>query len=282
MIAMVDKALLGFIGGSGTLSLNFPQDLEDSSFIILKQEIIYETPFGDSPPFNLFQVKGKTEYTALGCRMHGWRSGVTRARASQQVFWVFKEAGVKKVFSEGGVGSLNHLLDPRDIVVPHDYIDFSLRRVVELGTNQLLIMRQALCPYLRALLLRAAEAKPINRVFKRGIYAVTDGRHFESPSETQMLRQWGADIVGQSLCPEVYLAREIGACYAGLHLVVNYGEGIVQDWQHEELSDIYYNEAPRVARILAEVMKEATFGDNSCTCGELRKPTLLKKVYGSK
>ncbi|WP_371381647.1 hypothetical protein [Sporomusa aerivorans] len=29
-----------------------------------------------------------------------------------------------------------------------------------------------------------------------------------------------ADIVGQSLCPEVYLAREISVCYAG-HTGVN-------------------------------------------------------------
>ena len=46
--------------------------------------------------------------------------------------------------------------------------------------------------------------------------ANTDGRHFESPAEIAMLNGH-ADIVGQSICPEVYLAREIGACYAGLY-----------------------------------------------------------------
>ena len=50
--------------------------------------------------------------------MHGWRRGVKRADASLQMFWVFAEAGVRKVIADGGVGSLNHLLDPRDVVIP--------------------------------------------------------------------------------------------------------------------------------------------------------------------
>ena len=49
--------------------------------------------------------------------MHGWRSGVTRADASRQVFWTFREAGVKRIISEGGVGTVNHLLDPRDFMI---------------------------------------------------------------------------------------------------------------------------------------------------------------------
>lgn len=32
----------------------------------------------------------------------------------------------------------------------------------------------------------------------------------------------GVDIVGQSLCSEAYLAREISVCYARVDLVVNY------------------------------------------------------------
>ncbi|MFZ5752921.1 MAG: MTAP family purine nucleoside phosphorylase [Bacillota bacterium] len=275
----VPPALLGFIGGSGTLGMNFPQDLQDESLEFLEEGLVYKTPFGESPPFTLFQVRGKEDYQVLSCHMHGWRSGVTRAQASRQVFWVLREAGVKKVISEGGVGSLNHLLDPRDIVIPHDYIDFSLRKDVDLGTNQLLIMRQPLCPQLRDLLYRTAEAYPLKRVFSRGVYVVTDGRHFESPSECQMLKQWGGDIVGQSLCPEVYLAREIGACFAGLYTVVNYGEGIVKAWEHRELAEIFHQDAPRIGKILGQAMKELTFGECGCECQDLRKPTLLNKVY---
>lgn len=60
-------------------------------------------------------------------RMHGWRSGTTRADASRQVFWVLREAGAARVLAEGGAGAVNHLLAPRDLLVSNDYIDLSLR-----------------------------------------------------------------------------------------------------------------------------------------------------------
>ena len=149
------------------------------------------------------------EKRVLTVRMHGWRSGVTRADASRQVFWVFREAGVKRIISEGGVGTVNKLLDLRDFIIPDDYLDLSVRKDVMLDGRYLLIMRDALCPEMREALIRATKKRFDGRVFTRGTYAVTDGRHFESPAEVAMM-SGHADIVGQSIAPEVYLAREIG------------------------------------------------------------------------
>lgn len=205
------------IGGSGTLSGDFPLGAEDPGVKLLADELTFETPYGLSPVFRLFGVDDRQ---VLTCRMHGWRSGVSRADASRQVFWVLREAGVKRIIAEGGVGTANHLLDPRDIVIPDDYIDLSLRKDVGLEGKYLLVMRDPLCPEIRETLRQAAEKLHGGRIFPRGVYAVTEGRHFESPAEVAMLRGH-ADIIGQSLCPEVYLAREIGACYAGLYFVVN-------------------------------------------------------------
>ena len=82
----------------------------------------------------------------LTCRRHGSRRGVSRADASRQVFWVLGQAGVKSILAEGGVGAVNHMLDPRDIVIPHDYIDVSMRKDVNLDDRYLLVMRESLCP----------------------------------------------------------------------------------------------------------------------------------------
>jgi 5'-methylthioadenosine phosphorylase len=211
--------------------------------------------------------------------MHGWRSGVSRSDASRQIFWLFREAGVKKILAEGGVGSVNHLLDLQDMVIASDYIDQSMRKDVGLEGHYLLIMRQALCPHLRDELIHAAEKRPLGRVFRRGVYAVTDGRHFESPAEVAMLKGH-ADIVGQSICPEVYLAREIGACFAGLYTVVNYGEGVVKDWEHDELSHIFYEDADKIGQILLDTISHMD-DKQVCQCADLRKPTLLKEIYGA-
>jgi len=271
----IPQAEVAVIGGSGTLSLDFPAGLHRPDVELCRRDMVFDTPYGQTPPFILFRLGDKQ---VLTCRMHGWRRGVSRSDASRQIFWLFQEAGVKKILAEGGVGSVNHLLEPRDVVVASDYIDQSMRKDVGLEGHYLLIMRQALCPCLRDELIKAAENRPLNRVFCRGVYAVTDGRHFESPAEVAMLKGH-ADIIGQSICPEVYLAREIGACFAGLYTVVNYGEGVVKDWQHSELSKIYYDDADKIAHILLDTISNIQDG-RVCECLNLRQPTLLKDVYG--
>ena len=136
----IPKAAFGMVGGSGTLSSDFPRHVQDADVEILEEELRFETPYGISPVLRLFRVE---ERRVLACRMHGWRSGVTRADASRQVFWVFREAGVSCVLSEGGVGTVNRLLGVRDLVVPDDYLDLTVRKDVMLDGRYLLVMRDA-------------------------------------------------------------------------------------------------------------------------------------------
>ncbi len=268
----IPGAGLALIGGSSTYSMNFPEDLDHEDISILNEGAVFRTPFGDSPPFKFFRWGEKT---VVSVRMHGWRPGVSRGAASQQVFWVFREAGVKKIIADGGVGSVNHLLKPRDLIIPSDYMDFSMRKDVGLGGPYLLTMRQPVCPEIRAALLDASEKLYRGRIFDRGIYAVTDGRHFESKAEVVMLGRAGADVVGQSMCPEVYLAREIGACYGRVDMVVNYAEGVITDWDHDELKDIFYGLSGKVAAIVLDALGRLG-PDQICGCPELRRDTLLK------
>ena len=82
----------------------------------------------------------------------------------------------------------------------------------------------------------------------------------------------------ESICPEVYLAREIGACYAGLYFVVNYGEGLVKKWSHQELEDIVYDDAPKIGKIILDTIRQMP-AEGHCECQDLRKETLLKDIY---
>lgn len=271
----IPAAAYAVVGGSGTLSSNFPANVKADDVEILADNLRFETPYGESPAMRLFRVGEKCVLTV---KMHGWRSGVTRADASRQVFWVFREAGVKRIISEGGVGTVNKLLDLRDFIIPDDYLDLSVRKDVMLDGRYLLVMRDALCPEMRKALIAATKKRFDGRVFTRGTYAVTDGRHFESPAEVAMLNGH-ADIVGQSICPEVYLAREIGACYAGLYFTVNYGEGIKEKWSHQDMADIFYDDAPMIGEIILETIRNIDAEERKCECLSLRKETLLKDVY---
>lgn len=273
----VPAADFGLIGGSGTLSFDFPAGLEDPRVEVIARDLVFDTPFGRSPAFTHFKVTGaQGGREALAVKMHGWRRGVKRADASLQVFWVFAQAGVRKVLSDGGVGALNHLLEMRDVVVPDDFIDLTIKQDIYVRGDHLLIMREPVCPSLHDdLVAEAAESFP--RVFRRGTYLVTDGPRFESPAEVDYMKRLGGDIIGQSFAPEVFLSRDIGACFAGIYLVVNYAEGVVRDWEHAELKAAFFEESERVSRIVLDVMADTDM-DGGCRCMEYRKPTLLTKA----
>lgn len=269
----VPPAAFGVCGGSGSLSSAYA-DLGDDRVEVLADGLVFDTPFGRSPAFTHLRVTGPNgPRDALAVRMHGWRRGVKRADASLQTFWVFHEAGVRKVLADGGVGSLNHLLDPRDVVVPNDFIDLTARQDIYVRGDHLLIMRDPVCPDLhRHLYLAASEA--FARVYPRGVYLVTDGPRFESTAEVAYMRRVGGDIIGQSMSPEIFLARDIGACYAGIYMVVNYAEGVVREWEHAELKAIFFEESGTVARCVIDTIASAGL-DAACECAQLRRPSLL-------
>jgi 5'-methylthioadenosine phosphorylase len=270
--AEVPSAALAVIGGSGSLASGFPGGLHPDARQV-EDELVIATPWGDSPPFTLFEIGGRS---VLSVRMHGWRRGVSRGRASRQVFSVLHRAGVRRILSDAGVGSLNHLLDPGDLVVVDDFVDQTTDRdrYGLVAGGHLLIMRDPVCATGREALLSAARAvAPERRLFTRGTYVVTEGPRFESPAEVRYLQTMG-DVVGQSFCPEVWLARDIGACYAGIYLIVNYAEGVVREWEHAELARMFADDAELMGRILLTALASLP-ADDACHCRDLRKPTLL-------
>jgi len=269
----IPRVDFGVCGGSGTLSKPYSQ-YADERLEVLAEDLVFDTPFGRSPALTHLRLTGvRGTRDALAVTMHGWRRGVKRADASLQTFWVFHEAGVRKVLADGGVGSLNHMLDPRDIVVPTDFIDLTTRQDIYVRGEHLLIMRQPICPALHHDLYLSASER-FARVFGRGNYLVTDGPRFESVAEVDYMKRLGGDIIGQSLAPEVVLARDIGACYAGIYIVVNYAEGVVREWEHAELRDIFFDESESIAACVIDVLADADL-DADCGCADLRKPSLL-------
>jgi 5'-methylthioadenosine phosphorylase len=270
----IPRAEFGICGGSGTLSFAFPAGLADERVNVVADNLVFDTPFGRSPAFTHFSIEGPLGIRhALAVKMHGWRRNVRRADASLQVFWVFSESGVRKVIADGGVGSLNHLLDPRDIVIPNDFIDLTMKQDIYVRGDHLLIMRQPVCPDLSKHLYLSASPD-FTRVYRRGTYLVTDGPRFESPAEIDYMKRLGGDVIGQSFAPEVFLARDIGACYAGIYIVVNYGEGVVKEWEHAEMKSIFFDESETIARCVLDTVAEADLSA-ACGCMELRKPSLL-------
>lgn len=74
-------------------------------------------------------------------------------------------------------------------------------------------------PDLQSLALRTAGRLDIR--LERGVYIGVHGPEMESPAETRMYRQWGADAVGMSTVLEVIAARHLGMRVLGISCLTN-------------------------------------------------------------
>lgn len=264
------------IGGAVTRALRFPDDLHDPDVEVIASDLVYDTPAGISAPFKHLRLKRAPEVgggtvDVLYLRYLGVNSGATRVADTEAAFKVFEAAGVQRIVTDDNMGSLNPLLDPGDLVVCHDFLDFFKEASVAPLEGKLVRMRAAYCPALRRAIFETARASTSNRVFRRGVYAVSHGTRFESPSEIQMYRQLGGDIVGYSLIPTIYLARALGICYAGLYLVSNYGEGLIEEWEHDSVWKLSDDIAPTMGQILLDVLKRAPLPAD-CGCAGYTTP----------
>lgn len=143
-----------------------------------------------------------------------------------------KVLGVERIVSWSGPGILAKRFRPGDLALPDDLLDFTRNRPSTFyeGTG-LGFVRQfpVFCEPLRDALRaswRDLERPPRRRLHDAGVYACTEGPRLETPAEIRFLAGAGAAMVGMTLCPEAFLARELEICYAPVAYLTNYAEGI--------------------------------------------------------
>ncbi|HEY7585704.1 MAG TPA: MTAP family purine nucleoside phosphorylase, partial [Candidatus Deferrimicrobiaceae bacterium] len=187
------------------------------------------TPFGVSNPVHLYEKDG---FRYLFLSRHGelgyektapfvnYRANVYAAKA----------LGVDRIVAWTGPGIISAKYRPGDLVLPDDLLDFTRHRpstFYEGGGIGFIRQFPVFCETLRAAL-RASWGKGAAgmRLHARGIYACTEGPRLETPAEIRFLAGAGADMVGMTLCPEAFLARELEICYAPVGYFTNYAEGI--------------------------------------------------------
>lgn len=143
--------------------------------------------------------------------------------------WAFKMLGVERIISNNAIGSINTMLRPGDMLVPHDFIDYTKSRPQSLYDEHdcwvRVDMTEPFCPNTRQALITGAQ-EVTDRIVDRGVWACFEGPRFETPTEIRMFQMLGGDIVGTPLVPEVIFAREAEICYASISAVINYGAGM--------------------------------------------------------
>lgn len=187
------------------------------------------TPFGLSAPIHLYEKEG---FRFLFLSRHGEKGYERTApfvnyRAN---IYAAKRLGVERIVSWSGPGILAKRFRPGDLALPHDLLDFTRNRPSTFFEGQGIgFVRQfpVFCGAVRKALLDAWKGGAKSpRLHDGGTYACTEGPRLETPAEVRFLARAGADMIGMTLCPEGFLARELEMCYAPVVYLTNYAEGV--------------------------------------------------------
>jgi 5'-methylthioadenosine phosphorylase len=163
--------------------------------------------------------------------------------------------GVELILSWNGVGAINPILRVGDAIVPAAIMDWTRTRMSTFGEVKAEGDEPELFLAEAAALRSAARtidhiqnghdpkqvARPFDEKARLAIattlnqspisnlqsptYVCTEGPRLETAAEIQLAADLGADIVGMTLCPELWLAAELGLAYASLCLVTNFATG---------------------------------------------------------
>ncbi len=187
------------------------------------------TPYGLSNPVHLHRKDG---FLFLFLSRHGERGYEKTApyvnyRAN---IYAAKLLGAERILAWTGPGAISRKYRPGDLVLPDGLLDFTRCRPSTFYEGKGIgFIRQhpVFCETLRGSIRAAAgRAAGAPRLHAGGTYACTEGPRLETAAEIRFLASAGADLVGMTLCPEAFLARELEICYAPLAYVTNYAEGV--------------------------------------------------------
>ena len=207
-------AEIGVIGGSGLYSMPGLTEIE---------EVAVETPFGaPSEKLVMGTLEGrKVAFLARHGKGHRILPSELNFRAN---IYALKSLGCTSILSVSAVGSLKEEHKPTDFVVPDQFIDRTFARTATFfgdGIVGHVGFGDPVCPLVVDTFVKAcAEVGVVGK--RGGTYVCMEGPQFSTRAESNLYRQWGADVIGMTNLQEAKLAREAEMSYATLAMVTDY------------------------------------------------------------
>jgi len=263
---------LAVIGGSGAYHL-----LQAGAFGDAAESRSVETPFGASAPIHRFTAGGRR---FLFLSRHGETDySITAPYVNYRAnIYALKECGVERIVSWSGPGIINPAFQPGEFVLPHDIIDETRQREMTFFKNcghGFIRQNEPFCPQMQALLHETLHDAGLPHR-QQAVYVCTEGPRLESPAEIRKYRILGADLVGMTLAPEAFLARELEICYTPVCYLTNFAEGVTpRDYEKGALFEGMQtaDEGVRVAqavkqfpRILGDCWPRLAEAERTCQC----------------
>jgi 5'-methylthioadenosine phosphorylase len=187
------------------------------------------TPFGSSAPIYRVEIADLVIYFLSRHGENGYEVSAPFVNYRANI-WAMKELGVERIIAWSGPGAIDSTISIGDLLVPSDLIDETRGREYTffegLGIG---FIRQnpVFCPELSKSLREVIESRQ-GYCRTDDVYVCTQGPRLETPAEIRKFASYGATLVGMTLVPEAFLARELEICYCPLCYVTNYAEGVVE------------------------------------------------------
>jgi len=238
------KAVLVVIGGSGTSEL----------FSDLKQDKI-STPYGECT-FYWTNVAGKE--VAFISR-HGLKHSLPPHKVNYRAnVFAAKEIGNGYVLATNAVGSMNKKFRPGDFVLVDQVVDFTKSRPLTFYEGgEKVVHTDVTFPFSNKLssIIKKASRNAKVKIHFGGTYVCTEGPRFETAAEIKMFKKLGFDLVGMTLVPEVFLARELNLEYSSVCIVTNWAAGIAKKVSSEEVIEVMKKTEEKLRRVVEETVK---------------------------
>lgn len=192
-----------------------------------------EIPYAAIPDFPQSGVKSHTGAFICGI-LNGLpvlaqqgRCHLYEGRPPEQVCMgvrVMAKLGIETLIVTNAAGALNPLFEPGSLMCMSDMINYTGVSPLT-GANcdewgeRFPDMSAPFDADLRSLAMECALKAKIR--MEQGVYIGVHGPEMETPAETRMYRQWGADAIGMSTVLEVIAARHMGMRVLGISCIAN-------------------------------------------------------------
>lgn len=248
------KPEIAIIGGTGL-----------ENFLKISEQIRIGTPYGIPPALFLGNVE---ERMVIFLARHGLDHNIPPHKINHRAnIHALQQLGVKRIIATNAVGAINETFKPGNLLIPHDFIDFTKSHPTTFYEDTPVIhvdLSQPYCPEIRKTLIAAAKRSKIE-VFARAILVCTSGPRFETPAEVEMFRRLGGDLVGMTGVAEAIFSRELEMCYANVCFVTNMAAGLQKRLTTREVADNAEKIRSVFEKLLSETIRTIPH-DRNCPC----------------
>jgi 5'-methylthioadenosine phosphorylase len=226
-----------------------------------------KTPYGTASGLSVGKIDGRS---VVFLPRHGSGHRVPPHRVNYRAnVYALHKLGVERILATNAVGAINPDFRPGDVVIPHDFVDFTKLRCGTFYDKSPVThvdVSEPYCPEMRLLLTKTAKDH-VSRIWDKAVLVCTEGPRYETPAEIEMFRRLGCDVVGMTGCPEAALARELEMCYASICYVSNMAAGMQRGLTVSDVSQVSKKTLDSIEEILIRTVKALPVKrGGSCPC----------------